>query len=155
MLRIFSHLNISISRWWVETAPPFSLMISGVGGTPFSCQGCCRHNLTGCQVGSIPDLSLETALVCSLDFVSEHSPRQGPRLLHQLVVGGDDSSLLLDDLWRVRISGAGLEIWWENVLSCPHIYLLPLLQLTWREYETLLCSTLIYLKSEIKTSLIL
>ena len=30
LLRIFSHLNFSISRWWVETAPPFSLMISGV-----------------------------------------------------------------------------------------------------------------------------
>ena len=46
-----------------------------------------------------------------------------PRLLHQqaAVGDGDGSSPLLDDLWRVRISGsAGLEIWWENVLSGPH-----------------------------------
>ena len=79
-------------------------------------------SITGCQVGSLPDLSLQTALVCALDFISQHSLCQGPQLLHQLAVGGDGSSPLLDDLWRVRISGsAGLEIWWENVLSGLHI----------------------------------
>ena len=29
--------------------------------------------ITGCQVGSLPDLSLRTAFVCALDFISEHS----------------------------------------------------------------------------------
>ena len=29
--------------------------------------------ITGCQVGSLPDLSLKTALVCALDFIFEHS----------------------------------------------------------------------------------
>ena len=58
-----------------------------------------------------------------LNFVAPHLLR--PQFLHQLAAGGDSSSILLDDLWRVRISGsAGLEIWWENVLSGPHIRLL-------------------------------
>ena len=30
-------------------------------------------SLTGCQVGSLPDLSLETALVCALHFKFENS----------------------------------------------------------------------------------
>ena len=29
-------------------------------------------SITGCQVGSLPDLSLETALVCALHFIFEH-----------------------------------------------------------------------------------
>ena len=29
--------------------------------------------ITGCQVGSLPDLSLKTALVCAFNFISEHS----------------------------------------------------------------------------------
>ena len=30
-------------------------------------------SITGCQVGSLPDLSLQTALVCALHFIFEHS----------------------------------------------------------------------------------
>ena len=30
-------------------------------------------SMAGCQVGSLPDLSMETALVCALDFISEHN----------------------------------------------------------------------------------
>ena len=29
-------------------------------------------SITGCQVGSLPDLSLQTALVCALHFIFEH-----------------------------------------------------------------------------------
>ena len=70
-----------------------------------------------------PPLHSTSTTLSLLNFDAPHLLT--PQLLHQQVVGGDGSSLLLDDLWRVRISGsAGLEIWWENVLSGPHIRLL-------------------------------
>ena len=68
-LKIYSVLNISVSAssssWYTGYCDPLK-----AGLVIFSAAVEDVVSIAGCQVGSLADLSLETALVCALHFIN-------------------------------------------------------------------------------------